>query len=315
MDVRFKHVVAVATAGSFTAAAELVGVTQSAVTRGVADLERQLGYDLFYRTARGAFLTDKGRNFAERAARLLDEEQELLEGDFGETDPFSGVLRIGVSPASLEWMLTRPVTALKIRHPAIRFEIVGAPFERMASMLRNGGVDVVLGFQDAFREWSDIKNEVVGELQTTLFVRKGHPLLNGETIKAETIVNYELVSLSDSRPHGAVIRTVYENQGVDWRKRLHVIDYFPIVRKIVENSDAMGVVALSHATLPAFRERFVTIDTLAMNLFAPAPICCATRTKWEANLSARAFISMVRSMNDRSFRAEDMPELRYSSIA
>jgi DNA-binding transcriptional LysR family regulator len=58
MDVRLKHAVAVAKCGSFTAAAKLIGVTQSAVTRAVADLERQLGYDLFHRTARGAFLTD-----------------------------------------------------------------------------------------------------------------------------------------------------------------------------------------------------------------------------------------------------------------
>ncbi|MGE0774869.1 MAG: LysR family transcriptional regulator, partial [Sphingomonadaceae bacterium] len=69
MDVRFKHVVAVATSGSFTAAAKLVGVTQSAVTRGVADLERQLGYDLLPDGA-GSAPDGQGRNFAERAARL-----------------------------------------------------------------------------------------------------------------------------------------------------------------------------------------------------------------------------------------------------
>lgn len=304
MDVRFKHVVAVAMSGSFTAAAELVGVTQSAVTRGVANLERQLGYDLFYRTARGALLTDKGRNFAERVARLLDDERELLKGDLGEADPFFGVLRIGVSPASLEWMLTRPVTALKIKHPTIRFEIVGAPFERMAPMLRNGGVDVVLGFEDAVREWSDLKHEPAGEFQATLFARKGHPLLNGRTITAEAIVDYELVSLSDSRPHGAVIRALYESQGVDWRKRLHVIDYFPIVRKIVENSDALGVVAHSHATLPAFRERFATLDASKLGLFAPTPICCATRMRWEASPAARTFIFMMRTMQGSLLRTE-----------
>ncbi len=257
---------------------------------------------IFYRTARGALLTDKGRNFAERAARLLDDERELLKGDPGEADAFSGVLRIGVSPASLEWMLTRPVTALKIRHPAIRFEIVGALFERMAPMLRNGGVDVAVGFRDAFREWSDLKHEAVGEFQATLFVRREHPLLKSRKITAEAIVNYELVSLSDSRPHGAVIRALYESQGVDWRKRLHVIDYFPIVRKIVENSDAVGVVAHSHAALPAFGERFARLDASKLGLFAPTTICCATRMRWEANPAARAFISMMKTMKDRPLR-------------
>lgn len=67
LDTRLNHVVAVARAGSFTAAAGIAGVTQSAITRSVADLERQIGYSIFVRTSRGAILTEQGRDFAERA--------------------------------------------------------------------------------------------------------------------------------------------------------------------------------------------------------------------------------------------------------
>lgn len=291
MDVRLKQVVAVARYGSFTAAAEAIGVTQSAVTRGVADLERQLGYELFHRISRGASLTEQGRIFSERAARLLDDEQELLNGDPNDNDPFKGVLRIGVSPASLEWTLAQPIAMLKRHHPDIRFEVIGSSFERMAPMLRNGGVDLAVGIGEAFGEWPDLTQLPLFDLKSVLFARKGHPLFDQPRIVPADIAGCELVSPSDSRPYGAVIRSLYESEGADWRKRLHVVDSFPIARRIVDASDALGVVSTSHVTSPSFTGRFAVVE--GVDLFDSAPICCATRGRWQPNAAAKAFIKAM----------------------
>jgi DNA-binding transcriptional LysR family regulator len=291
LDPRLNHLVAVARCGSFTAAAQAIGVTQSAVTKGVADLERQLGYSLFHRTARGALLTEKGSEFAERATRLLDDARELMEGSNAKADPYAGVLRIGVCPASLEWRLIAPLAALLSRHPNVRYEISGSSFERMVQLLRNGAVDVALGFDAAFSEWPDLRREPVPELKTTLFVRKGHPALDRVPASPADLAHYDFVSPSDSRPFGAIIRQIYEGQGVEWRTRLHVIDYFPIVRRIVATSDAIGVVALSHASSRSFQRDFVLLDHVVP--FEPARMCCAVRARWEAKPAVRAFISAV----------------------
>src|ERR1700684_3123931 len=106
-DRRLHNVVAVALAGSFTNDARTVGITQCGLTKSIADLERDLGYSLFHRVARGALLPEQGREFVERASRLLEDTRILLKGD-GEKDPFAKVLRIGVCPASLEWLLADP---------------------------------------------------------------------------------------------------------------------------------------------------------------------------------------------------------------
>ena len=105
VDRRLLYIVSTARYGSFTAAAERVGVTQSAITKSVAELERELGYSIFNRTARGVFLTDEGRTFVERAARILEDTRELFRGMSPGSDPYEGTLRIGVCPASLEWLL------------------------------------------------------------------------------------------------------------------------------------------------------------------------------------------------------------------
>ena len=291
LDPRFNHVVAVARGGSFTAAAEIVGVTQSAITKSVADLERQVGYSIFHRTSRGAMLTEQGRDFVERAARLTEDAAELLRRPRGLKDAYAITLRIGVCPASLEWRLAAPLERLLALHPSVRLDVNGASFERMVQQLRNGAVDVALGFDAAFSVWSDLRRHSLGPASNdaTLFVRQGHPLLDRLAFAISDLADFDFISPSDSRPYGEVIRKLYENQGIDWQRRLHVVDYFPIVHRIVAKSDAIGVVVKAHGHSPAFQQRFVTLD--AINLFPQAPLCCAVRAAWEPKPAVRAFIS------------------------
>jgi len=299
LDPRLNHLVAVARCGSFTAAAKAVGVTQSAVTKGVADLERQLGYAVFHRTARGALLTEKGSEFVERAARLLDDAHQLLEGSSKTSDPYAGILRIGVCPASLEWRLISPLANLLSRHPNIRFEVTGSSFERMVQLLRNGAVDVAVGLDVAFSDWPDLRREPVPELDTMLFVRRDHPALSSVPLTPAELARYDFVSPSDSRPFGAIIRNLYESQGIEWRTRVHVIDYFPIVRRIVARSNAIGVVALTSVGSPWFQRDFAILEDF--NLFEPFKMCCALRSRWEAKPAVRAFISAVQADGPAQF--------------
>ena len=293
LDPRLNHLVAVARCGSFTAAAQSIGVTQSAVTKGVADLERQLGYAVFHRTARGALLTEKGSDFVERATRLLDDARELLEGSSSSSDPYAGTLRIGVCPASLEWRLISPLASLLSRHPSIRYEVTGSSFERMIQLLRNGAVDVAVGLDDAFSDWPDLRREPAPVLDTTLFVRRGHPALGSAPTSLAELAQYDFVSPSDSRPFGAIIRNLYESQGIEWRTRVHVIDYFPIVRRIVASSNAIGVAARSSAATPSFQRDFANLE--GFGLFEPFNMCCAYRARWDAKPVVRAFISAVQA--------------------
>jgi len=289
IDARLKHVVAAARRGSFTAAAQAIGVTQSAVTKSIGELERQIGYPIFHRTPRGAILTEQGRDFFERAVRLLEDARDLLREPDGQEDPYAGVLRIGVCPASLEWRLVEPITALITRRPSIRFDISGASFERMAQQLRNGAVDVALGFEDAFSDHADFERQPLASLDTAIFVRRGHPLLEAISPTAADLARYDYVTPSDSRPYGTRIRDLYESQGIDSRSRIHVVDYFPLVKRIVANSNAVGVVAAQYTRTAAFQKRFAVVEVVSR--FPPASLCCAVRAKREPTPAVRAFLS------------------------
>jgi DNA-binding transcriptional LysR family regulator len=292
LDPRLRHVVAVARSGSFTAAAHSVGVTQSAVTKSIADLEQRVGFLIFYRTSRGTILTERGRDFVDRAEQLLDDARHLFNMPDVPVDSFAGVLRIGVCPASLEWMLIKPVGALIAQHNSVRLEIISGSFENMIQRIRNGGVDVAVGYDAAFSEWSDLKREPVGELETPLFVRNGHPLLARKPLTNADLAPYEFVNSSESQPYGEIVRDIYERQGMDWQQRVHIVDYFPTVRHIVATTDAIGFVSRGYAATSRFKAQFSVLEELMP--VPPLALCCAIRARWEPKPAIRAFIAALR---------------------
>ncbi|GGC89897.1 LysR family transcriptional regulator [Chelatococcus reniformis] len=292
LDRRLVHVVAAAREGSFSLAAERVGVTQSAITKSIADLERSLSFLIFNRTARGAVLTDEGRVFVERATRLLDDANDLLRGGSMGQDRYADILRIGVCPASLEWRLLDPLTLLLARHPTIRLEVSGSSFDRVVQQLRTGGVDVALGFDAAFSEQPDLRPEALPPLRTTLFARRGHPIFARDPVTIADVAAYDFVSPSASRPYGSRIREWYESQGYSSHQKIHVVDYFPIASRIVATTDAIGVIAVQFTRSDAFRRRFARVPFLES--LPLEPLCCAVRARWELRPAVRAFIKACR---------------------
>ncbi|MDR7155730.1 DNA-binding transcriptional LysR family regulator [Sphingobium xenophagum] len=293
LDSRLAYVVAVARTGSFTAASKEVGLTQSAVTRSVAELEKQLGFLLFHRSVKGALPTEKGRDFIERAERLLDETQDLLRGVGRPDDPFAVTLRIGVCPSSLEWLLVEALSDLHRRHGELRFDMSSANFERTIQQLLSGNVDVAIGFDAAFADWAEVRRIPIGVLESTFFARKGHPIHAISRPSDTDLARYELVSPAVTRPYIATTRGIFESQGMDWKRHVHVIDAFPVVRRLVATSDAIGHVARSYAQYPRFGEKFDLIEPLTP--YPGAIICAAVRARAEPTQATRTFISTLRT--------------------
>lgn len=102
MDNRFGDIetfLAVASGGSFAAAAKTLRLTPSAVSRSIARLEQRLGTILFRRTTRSLALTAEGLTYRDRMSVLLA-EIETVENDLGrEKQGPRGLLRVNASPS------------------------------------------------------------------------------------------------------------------------------------------------------------------------------------------------------------------------
>lgn len=115
--------VAVVEAGSFTQAAERLGVAKSAVSRRVSALEARLGVELLRRTTRRLDLTDTGRGFYERSARILADLDEAESAAAQEHGELKGTLRVALPLSFGLHHMKDPISEFARRHPKVRFEL------------------------------------------------------------------------------------------------------------------------------------------------------------------------------------------------
>ena len=122
---KLKLFLAVANTGSFSRAAQVSDVTQSAISKRIFQLELQLGHRLFDRHGRGATLTDAGRVLVRHAESLLRDADQLAQVIGGELAQPQGVVRLAVQ-ASISWPLLQHLySALQPDYPLIRLQVDG----------------------------------------------------------------------------------------------------------------------------------------------------------------------------------------------
>src|ERR687883_1329792 len=145
LDVRRMRVLReVAVRGSFSAAAEALSFTQSAVSQQIAALEREAGAVLVERSARGVRLTEAGEAVVRHAdailARLAEAEAELeaIAGLRG------GRLRMGAFESAASTLMPLAIAAFRDRHPAVELTLTDLEPHESVPLLRAGELDLIL---------------------------------------------------------------------------------------------------------------------------------------------------------------------------
>src|SRR3954453_22659208 len=139
LDVRRMRVLReVSRRGSFSAAAESLAYTQSAISQQIAALEREAGTRLVERNARGVRLTDAGGALVDHAdailARLADAEAELeaIAGLRG------GRLRLVAFPSAGATVMPEAIARFRARHPGVELTLEPAEPQPSIAKLRAG---------------------------------------------------------------------------------------------------------------------------------------------------------------------------------
>jgi DNA-binding transcriptional LysR family regulator len=134
----------VARLGSLSAAAQVLGVTEPAVSSAVASLRRDLGDPLFVRARGGIRLTPGGERLAAAAAEILGLEDRMRR-EVREARGEHGLLRLAVSAPVAEYVSAPLLDAFTRRWPRLELaQEVAAP-EHFEALLADRRADVVLG--------------------------------------------------------------------------------------------------------------------------------------------------------------------------
>ena len=137
-------VLEVARTGSFSATAERLGYTQSAVSRQVAVTERAVGTPLFERHARGTRPTPAGEALARHAGKVLDEIASATQELAGLRDRLAGRLVVSGFPTATAALLPRAIARLTAAHPGLKVQLTEAATPAQLAAMRRGRIEVAV---------------------------------------------------------------------------------------------------------------------------------------------------------------------------
>jgi len=183
--------VAVTEAGNFARAAEMLGLTPSAVSRAVARLEARVGVRLFDRNPREVSLTEEGRRFHTQVMPLLAGLDEAAAEAAGAAAVVRGRLRVSVDPWFARIVLASKLQQFLVRYPLLSVDLSTSNYrEEMMT-----GVDVAVRFGPP-----DESSLIVRKLLETRILTVAAPAYlekHGEPRSPHDLVHHEALLFRD----------------------------------------------------------------------------------------------------------------------
>jgi DNA-binding transcriptional LysR family regulator len=187
--------------GSFSAAAEHLNATQSAVSMRIQELEREFDLVLFDRSQRAARVTPIGRELMQYAEQLLRISAEMRER-IASTESMPGTLRLGVAEVvSITW-LPRLVKEVHTCYPKVRLELEEALTRDLVEKLGNGALDLILAPGDV--PGHSFNSVPLGTVEFAWMASPALGLPDGP-IAAKDLQHWPVIALSQESFHHASI--------------------------------------------------------------------------------------------------------------
>lgn len=180
--VKFRHLqtfVEVARQKSVMKAAELLHVSQPAVTKTIRELEEVLGVAVFEREGRGIKITRYGEVFLRHAGAALTALRQGLDSVSQERSGDGVPVRIGALPTVSTRIMPRAMSLFLKEDTGARIKIVTGENAVLLEQLRVGDLDLVVGRLAAPEKMTGFSFEHLYSEQVVFAVRAGHPLLSG----------------------------------------------------------------------------------------------------------------------------------------
>ncbi|UJA19752.1 LysR family transcriptional regulator [Thermoleophilia bacterium SCSIO 60948] len=287
----------VARQGSFSAAADALYLSQSAVSQQIATLERETGTRLIDRTRSGPRLTDAGRVLTSHAdailSRLAEAERELdalagLEG---------GELRLASFPSASAAILTEAVAEFSSRHPLVSISVAEAEPEDAIPLLLGGEIDLALVFDypglDG-AEQRDLETTLLLEESMSLVVPASDPLAARESLRLAEFS--EANWLCGRRPSSCaqIILRACRDEGFEPRIAYESDDY-----NVLQGFVAAG---LGFTLMPDMALVNLRSDLVARTVVPAAPtrrIRAATRAEASRSLATDAMLEILLGIGQR----------------
>lgn len=212
-DRRLQVFYTVAKLLSFTKAADVLQMTQPAVTFQIRQLEEQFKARLFDRSHNRIDLTDAGKRayqFSERIFELYDEMENSVKDATGNV---TGTLRIGAGSAAAQYIVMPLISEFQKRYPDVHIQLSVRGAARIISMIENSDVDIGL-IEDVVSS-KHLTGQIFGTESWQFVAAPKHPLAREASIDAAALKKERWVLMEEGGSNREIVALYLRSLGLD----------------------------------------------------------------------------------------------------
>ncbi len=199
-----RNFVAVAERLNVSQAAEVINLSQPALSRQIQGLERKLGVALFERVGKRLILTAEGDDLLMHAAVLLDQAQNLTNRAYGLQQGHVGLLRVGASPQTIAWLLSPVMAEFSRLHPNVELIFSEGHNDALIDMVDNGGIHIAVASPAPNH---NLVSRELFQAKLLALMPPGHRLIGSKSLSIDQIADERFIVLR----RGFLTRHMFEN--------------------------------------------------------------------------------------------------------
>lgn len=249
VDTRqLRNLLAIADCGSFTGAADRLGISQPALSNSIALLERSLGVPVLVRSRRGSTVNEYGQILVRRAsglnALLSSAEAEVKLKAQG----MEGPLSIGATPSVLARFLPDAICRLVKASGPVDISIVDGVDSTLLPALRSGKLDIIVGpVGDVFGVSEDIAEEPLLDDPFSIAAAAANPLTRQRSLALPELIDQPWVLPQEGSSYRLRVEAFFRAANVAWPRDCILTNSLPLQEAIVRGSDRIAIISLLQA--------------------------------------------------------------------
>src|SRR5579862_4141809 len=197
MELRhLRYFVAVAEEENVSKAALKLHVSQPGISRQIRDLEDEIGFQLFERSAKSVRLTPAGNVFLGEARAVLQRAHEAVEKARAADGAASSEINIGYAPSLTVQILPQALRKFQNQFPKVRVALHDLSTEEMLAQLGDGKLQVALTVKPSAKLLRGLQFEELARYGMRVAVAPKHPLAKSKSVSLEQIAREPLIGYS-----------------------------------------------------------------------------------------------------------------------
>ena len=290
MDIaNLRAFASVAATGSFSSAAQVLHLTQPAISKRVAILEDELGCRLFDRLGRRTELTEAGRALLQRVPDVENSLHQAVQAVRDLDGELSGPLRIATSHHIGLHRLPPVLSLFQRRYPQVKLDIEFLDSEQAYERLRRGVIELAVvtlapgdvSHLDSLMLWRD---------RLRIMVAKDHELTRESQVPIRVLATFPAILPGLETFTGQIVRRHFASAGLDLELRM-ATNYLETLRM-------MASVGLGWTVLPDFMAGDALQCLRVPGTELSRTLGLVTHQERSVSRSARAFITLLREAGE-----------------